>query len=104
MRGIAWSGLGKIAGVDVSVDGGNTWYPATLQEPVLSKALTAFRAPFDWDGREMVIMSRAVDETGYVQPSLDQLISARGKVSFYHNNSVQPWRISTNGEVTNGRA
>lgn len=104
MRGIAWSGLGKIKGVDVSVDGGNTWYAAKLEEPVLSKALAAFRAPFKWDGRELMIMSRAIDETGYVQPSLDQLISARGKVSFYHNNSVQPWRILATGEVTNGRA
>ena len=49
-------------------------------------------------------MSRAVDESGYVQPMLGQLIDARGKVSFYHNNAVQPWKVSTTGEVTNGRA
>lgn len=104
MRGIAWSGNGKITGVDVSVDGGNTWYPATLQEPVLPKALAAFRAPFDWDGSELVIMSRAIDETGYVQPTLDQLTEVRGEVSFYHNNAIQPWRIASNGEVSNGRS
>lgn len=104
IRGIAWSGNGNITGVDVSIDGGNTWYSATLQEPILSKAFTAFRAPFDWDGSELMIMSRAVDETGYVQPTLEQLIEVRGKFSFYHNNAVQPWRISANGEVTNGRA
>lgn len=104
MRGIAWSGHGKITGVDVSIDGGNNWYPATLQEPVLSKALTAFRAPFDWDGQELMIMSRAIDETGYVQPTLDELTAVRGEVSFYHNNAIQPWRIATSGEVTNGRA
>lgn len=104
MRGIAWSGHGKITHVDVSIDGGNTWREAELQEPVMSKALTAFRAPFDWNGEELVIMSRAVDETGYVQPTLEQLISARGKNSFYHNNSIQPWKISATGEVTNGRA
>lgn len=104
IRGIAWSGLGKVTAVDVSVDGGNTWYPAARQEPVLSKALTAFRAPFDWNGEEMVIMSRAMDETGYVQPSIAQLIAARGKNSFYHNNAIQPWRIAASGEVTNGRA
>jgi len=104
MRGIAWSGHGKITRVDVSVDGGNTWTQAKLQEPILTKALTAFRAPFEWNGQELMIMSRAIDETGYVQPMLEQLIDERGKVSFYHNNSVQPWRISSNGEVTNGRA
>ncbi|MCQ9616481.1 sulfite dehydrogenase [Paenalcaligenes niemegkensis] len=104
MRGIAWSGNGKITHVDVSIDGGNTWHEAVLQEPVMSKALTAFRAPFEWDGEELIIMSRAVDETGYVQPTLEQMVAARGKNSFYHNNSIQPWKVSANGEVTNGRA
>ncbi|WP_249746372.1 sulfite dehydrogenase [Pseudomonas rhodesiae] len=104
MRGIAWSGHGKITRVDVSVDGGNTWTQARLQEPILTKALTAFRAPFEWNGQELIIMSRAIDETGYVQPMLEQLVDERGKVSFYHNNSVQPWRVSSSGKVTNGRA
>ncbi|THF25780.1 sulfite dehydrogenase [Pseudomonas atacamensis] len=104
MRGIAWSGHGKITRVDVSVDGGRNWYEAKLQEPVLNKALTAFRAPFDWHGEEMVLLSRAIDETGYVQPSHKQLTEVRGKLSFYHNNATQPWRINTDGEVTNGRA
>jgi sulfane dehydrogenase subunit SoxC len=104
MRGIAWSGRGRITQVDVSIDGGRNWKAAVLDAPVLSKALTSFRAPFEWRGQELMIMSRAMDETGYVQPTLDQLIQARGKVSFYHNNSIQPWRIAANGEVTNGRA
>jgi sulfane dehydrogenase subunit SoxC len=104
MRGIAWSGRGKITHVDVSIDGGDNWYPAALDQPVLSKALTSFRAPFDWNGEELMIMSRAVDETGYVQPTLQQLIDVRGKYSFYHNNAIQPWRIAATGEVTNGRA
>ncbi|QVN04492.1 sulfite dehydrogenase [Pseudomonas rhodesiae] len=104
MRGIAWSGHGKITRVDVSVDGGNNWTQARLQEPILTKALTAFRAAFEWNGQELMIMSRAIDETGYVQPMMEQLIDERGKVSFYHNNSVQPWRVSSTGEVTNGRA
>lgn len=104
MRGIAWSGHGKIAAVDVSVDGGNTWTPATLEKPVLSKALPAFRAPFEWRGEELTIMIRAKDETGYVQPTIAQLLTARGSVSFYHNNSIQPWKINKSGEVTNGRA
>ena len=104
MRGIAWSGRGKIAHVDVSVDGGRNWKEAKLDGPVLSKALASFRAPFEWHGEELMLMSRAVDESGYVQPMLSQLMDARGKVSFYHNNAVQPWKVSTTGEVTNGRA
>lgn len=103
MRGIAWSGHGKIKHVDVSIDGGRSWKEATLDLPVLSKALTSFRAPFEWNGEELVVMSRAVDETGYVQPTLEQLIAARGRWSQYHNNAIHPWKISTTGEVTNGR-
>ncbi|MDK2660038.1 hypothetical protein QOS04_26020 [Cupriavidus sp. LEh21] len=103
IRGIAWSGRGKIKAVDISIDGGDTWRPATLQQPVLNKALTAFRAPFEWHGEERVIMSRAVDETGYVQPTFEQLVAVRGRNSQYHNNGIQPWRIDTSGEVTNAR-
>ena len=103
IRGIAWSGHGKIRAVDVSIDGGRNWKEATLDMPVLSKALTSFRAPFDWNGEELMLMSRAVDETGYVQPTLEQLIAVRGRWSTYHNNAIQPWKVSTTGEVTNGR-
>ncbi|MGJ7530747.1 sulfite dehydrogenase [Variovorax sp. GB1P17] len=104
MRGIAWSGHGRIKHVDVSIDGGRNWKEASLDAPVLNKALTSFRAPFEWHGKELMLMSRAVDETGYVQPTLAQLIATRGKVSFYHNNSIQPWKVASTGEVTNGRA
>jgi sulfane dehydrogenase subunit SoxC len=104
MRGIAWSGHGKIEHVDVSIDGGRNWKPAKLDIPVLTKALTSFRAPFEWNGEELMIMSRVTDETGYVQPMLAQLIALRGKFGTYHNNAIQPWRISSSGEVTNGRA
>jgi len=103
MRGIAWSGRGKIAHVDVSVDGGRNWREARLDAPVLDKAMVSFRAPFEWQGTELMLMSRAVDETGYVQPTLAQLTAKRGRVSFYHNNSIQPWRVARTGEVTNGR-
>lgn len=103
ITGLAWSGRGKIAKVDVSVDGGATWVPATLQEPVLSRALTRFRFPWQWNGQPAVIQSRATDETGYVQPTFEELIGARGETHFYHNNSVQAWRVASNGEVSNAR-
>lgn len=103
IRGIAWSGHGRIQAVDVSIDGGNNWTQATLDNPVLSKALTSFRAQFEWNGEELMLMSRAIDETGYVQPTFEELIAVRGKWSTYHNNAIQPWKISTTGEVTNGR-
>src|SRR5207245_8290974 len=68
IRGLAWSGRGRVTRVDVSTDAGKTWVPAELQEPVLPKCHTRFRLPWNWDGRDAMLMSRAVDETGYVQP------------------------------------
>ena len=104
ITGLAWSGHGKIRRVDVSVDGGKNWQEAQLQEPVLTRALTRFRLPWQWDGQPAVIQSRAVDETGYVQPTFAELLAVRGENSFYHNNAIQPWRIDTQGQVTNANS
>lgn len=104
ITGIAWSGHGNIKRVEVSVDGGKVWQDADLQEPILSRALTRFRLPWHWDGGPAIIQSRAVDETGYVQPTLSELIAIRGDNSFYHNNAIWPWRIAADGEVTNALA
>lgn len=101
IRGIAWSGLGKIKHVDISVDGGKNWHQANLVEPVLSKCVTKFTLPFEWKGDEHLIMSRATDETGYVQPTLHQLRQVRGLNSIYHKNSIQVWKIEKTGEVKN---
>jgi sulfane dehydrogenase subunit SoxC len=104
ISGIAWSGHGKVSRVDVSVDDGKSWQEAQLQEPILTRALTRFRFPWHWDGRPAVIQSRAIDETGYVQPTLAELLAVRGDNSFYHNNAIWPWRIAADGEVTNANA
>lgn len=104
ITGIAWSGRGKIKRVEISVDGGREWKPAELQEPVLTRALTRFRMPWRWDGEEVVIQSRAIDETDYVQPTLAELLAVRGANYFYHNNAIWPWRISVLGEVSNAQA
>jgi sulfane dehydrogenase subunit SoxC len=100
INGIAWTGSGKIKRVDVSTDGGVTWTAAKLQEPVLSKAHTRFRHLWNWNGGEAVIMSRAVDETGYVQPSRADLIASRGVGSVgYHTNPVTGWLVRSDGTV-----
>ena len=100
INGIAWSGSGKIRRVEVSTDGGATWTAARLQEPVLSKAHTRFRHLWNWTGGEAVIMSRAVDETGYVQPAREALIASRGVGTVgYHLNPVTGWRIKADGAV-----
>ncbi len=101
IRGLAWSGRGRIRSVDVSTDGGAKWRPAELQEPVLSRCLTRFRVPWTWDGGPALLQSRAVDETGYVQPSRQQLVDVRGVNSQYHFNGIQTWKVAPSGEVSN---
>ena len=78
VTGLAWSGRGKIARVEVSTDGGKTWSLAALQDPVLPICQTRFRFPWIWDGTPAVLQSRATDETGYTQPTHQQLIAERG--------------------------
>ncbi|MBC7481844.1 MAG: sulfite dehydrogenase [Rhizobacter sp.] len=100
--GFAWSGLGKIRAVDVTVDGGRTWRTATLEEPVLDKCLTRFRLRWKWDGSPTSIASRAVDYTGYVQPTVDDIKKVRAITGFVqHHNGVFPWSINAAGEVKN---
>ena len=104
VTGLAWSGRGKIRSVEVSSDGGKSWKPAQLQEPVLRFAHTRFRFPWKWDGREAVLQSRATDETGYVQPALSDLVKVRGVNSVYHLNAIQSWKVAAGGEVSNVQA
>jgi sulfane dehydrogenase subunit SoxC len=101
VTGLAWSGRGKIRRVDVSFDGGRNWRTARLEQPVLSKALTRFNIDWAWDGTPAVLQSRAVDDTGHVQPKINQLRAVRGTRSIYHNNAIQSWKVSETGEVFN---
>jgi sulfane dehydrogenase subunit SoxC len=100
INGIAWSGSGKIKRVDISTDGGGTWTAAKLQDPVLPKAHTRFRHLWNWSGGEAEIMSRAIDETGYVQPTRTDLIASRGVSSVgYHYNPITTWQVRSDGAV-----
>ena len=101
VSGLAWSGRGKITRVDVSTDGGINWRTARLETPVLSKALTRFNIDWVWDGKPAILQSRAMDDTGYVQPSYGQLRAVRGTKSIYHNNAIQSWKVVESGEVSN---
>ena len=108
ITGLAWSGRGAIRRVDVSSDAGRTWRRAMLQGPVLPICHTRFRIPWNWDGREAILQSRCVDETGYMQPTLGQLVAVRelnGPLgSIYHLNAIQSWHVATDGKVTNVHA
>jgi sulfane dehydrogenase subunit SoxC len=100
ISGLAWSGRGRVTGVEVSTDGGQLWRRAALQEPVLSKCLARFRLPWTWDGAPARLLSRAIDDTGYVQPSRAALVAVRGVHSYYHYNAIQPWQVAGDGTVT----
>jgi sulfane dehydrogenase subunit SoxC len=104
IQGLAWSGRGKIRRVEVSADGGKTWQDAVLQEPIQSKALVRFRLPWQWQGQAALLQSRATDELGNVQPSRSQIIAEKGMNFYYHNNSIQTWQVSAQGEVRNVHA
>jgi sulfane dehydrogenase subunit SoxC len=101
VTGLAWTGRGKVARVDVSTDGGRNWRTATLQAPVLPKSLTRFRIDWSWDGGPALLQSRVIDDTGYVQPKMRQLREVRGTRSIYHNNAIQTWRVDSTGSVSN---
>jgi sulfane dehydrogenase subunit SoxC len=100
VSGLAWSGRGRISKVEVSADGGRTWAEAQLQEPVLSRCFTRFRIPWQWNGEKTVLKSRAIDETGYVQPERDALIAQRGRHGYFHYNAIVSWEISPEGSVS----
>jgi sulfane dehydrogenase subunit SoxC len=92
VTGLAWSGRGNITGVEVSTDSGKTWHAASLDSTPTSKAHVRFSHMWNWDGHETILMSRAIDETGYVQPTRGELIRARG-----------PGRCTTGTRSTDGR-
>jgi len=101
ITGLAWSGNGAITRVDVSIDGGANWTQARLAKPGERMALSRFYLDIDWDGSEMLLQSRAMDETGYVQPTKAQLREVRGLNSIYHNNCIQTWWVQETGEAEN---
>ena len=108
ITGLAWPGAGAIRGVEISTDSGRSWKNADLRSPAHRMAHTRFGFHWRWDGKECVLMSRCTDELGTVQPT-------RAEVAKYWNkplddkfriqgadNSVQPWRITSDGSVENG--
>lgn len=101
ISGVAWSGRGTVSRVDVTIDGGKNWHTARIDGPSLNKSLHRFYYEFEWDGRPLLMQSRAIDSTGYVQPTKDALRKVRGINSIYHNNGIQTWHVKAGGEVEN---
>lgn len=100
IKGLAWSGRGKVTKVEVSADAGKSWAEAALQGPVLPRCFTRFRMPWHWDGKPTVLKSRATDESGYVQPERDVLVKERGRNGYFHYNAILAWGIDEDGAIS----
>jgi sulfane dehydrogenase subunit SoxC len=110
ITGLAWSGGGAVKKVELSTDGGQTWRDAELRSPVYKMAHTRFGLNWKWDGKPCVLMSRCTDDLGTVQPTRAQAakywnrpLDATFRVPG-NDNTVQPWKIDSDGSVHNGLA
>ena len=101
LTGVAWSGRGTVPRVDVTTDGGKNWHLARMDGPSLDKSMHRFYFDFNWDGKPMLLQSRAHDSQGYVQPTKDALRQVRGENSIYHNNGIQTWYVNEQGVAEN---
>jgi sulfane dehydrogenase subunit SoxC len=100
IEGLAWSGMGTITGVDFSLDGGNTYVQAELKGLILPKSWTRWSYMHTYKkGEKLYLTSRASDDAGYIQPTIDEETSVMGVESVYHRNAVETWEVTENGEV-----
>jgi sulfane dehydrogenase subunit SoxC len=104
IRGIAWSGHGRVQSVEVSVDGGRSWRFARIENPPEPMCTVRFSLPWAWDGQPATLQSRCTDETGATQPTRDELVKLRGLNSVYHYNAIQSWAVAADGGVSNVHA
>ena len=110
VSGLAWSGGGAIRRVEVSTDGGRRWMDAEIQGTAHRMAHTRFCFQWNWDGNETELLSRCTDELGQVQPTraqVAQFFNVPADPSYRvpgQDNSIQPWRIASDGSVHNGFA
>jgi sulfane dehydrogenase subunit SoxC len=85
VRGRAWSGEAEVSGVDMSVDGGETWEDADLEPRSGGRwAWRGWRYSWSPEPGEYALCCRARDEAGNVQP-----LEAAWNVGGYANNAVQ---------------
>jgi sulfane dehydrogenase subunit SoxC len=84
LTGRAWSGFGPIERVEVSTDGGASFAPAALDQPLGEAAWRGWS--FDWDAApgEYILRSRATDSAGNSQP-----LTAPWNLKGYANNAAE---------------
>jgi sulfane dehydrogenase subunit SoxC len=115
IEGLAWSGMGTITRVDLSFDGGNNYVEANIKGLVLPKCWTRWSYMHQYKkGQRLLLTSRAMDDAGFVQPTVDQEVfgygvkkedfgkdktKGMGVESVYHRNAIETWEVTANGEV-----
>ena len=101
VSGLAWSGGGGIRRVEVSADGGNSWAEADIQSEPGEFRPVRFRIPWQWSGQPAVLMSRATDTQGQVQPTRAPALQGVAPGFSYHYNGMQSWQVDEQGRVRN---
>jgi sulfane dehydrogenase subunit SoxC len=112
ISGLAWSGGGAVRRVEVSCDGGETWKDAELRGSIHRMAHVRFGMDWKWNGEECVLQSRCIDEIGQVQPTRAELAKFFNITPDYYkthhtqgtDNTIQPWRVASDGSVHNALA
>ena len=104
ITGLAWSGHGRIAKVEVSTDDGKIWKEAQLSGPVQPRAQARFQMDWEWDGKPTRIVSRSTDDKRNVQPDRTSFIAQMGTNALFHYNAQQTWSIDEAGRVRNALA
>jgi len=101
IEGLAWSGQGTIEGVDISFDGGKNWTETSLKGLVLPKSWTRFSFMYRYEGKPLLLSSRARDDAGHIQPTVKHERAVMGVESVYHRNGIATWEVTEKGEVNN---
>ena len=94
LEGRAWSGYGAVSRVEVSVDGGEHWSFAELDDPVTKHAWQAWRWRWDATPGTHELVCRAGDTAGYRQP-----LDHRWNLGGYAVNTVQRMTVMVTGDA-----
>ena len=108
ISGLAWSGGGAVRRVEVSTDGGRSWKDAEFRTPVYRMAHTRFA--YCGNGTEKPVSSCRAAPMNWAPFNPREPRSPNSGTSLLTpdfrvkgaDNTIQPWRIASDGSVHNG--
>lgn len=92
VRGLAWSATSGIRSVDLSLDDGETWSPATIQAPRSEYGPVTWQSEMVLEPGIYVIAAKATDSSGEAQPE-----DPRWNRNGYANNVVHRVTVTVTG-------